>query len=86
MEVSRTLYDVAQGGQVVASFDSREEADEYVRSSPGQIRVRAEKRAVPAAFKVMKDGEQVGEVHADPAAAAKAAKAVGGRIQTVPAS
>ena len=84
--MSRTLYEVAQSGDVVASFETREEADEFVRSSTGQIRVRAEKRAVPAAFAVYVDGQQVGDVHTDPGSAAHAARAVGGRIQAVPAS
>ena len=84
--MSRTLYEVAQSGQVVASYEDREEAEEFMRSNRGgQLRVRAEKRAVPAAFAVFKDGEQVGEIHTDPGSAAKAAKAAGGRIQMVPA-
>ena len=84
--MSRTLYEVAERGQTVASFETREEADEFRRLNPGgQIRVRAEKRSVPAAFAVFVDGEQVGETYMDPGSAAKAAKAVGGRIQMVPA-
>ena len=75
--MSRTLYEVAGGGQTVASFETREEADEFRRSNGGQIRVRAEKRAVPAAFAVFVNGEQVGETHTDPGSAAKAAKAIG---------
>ncbi len=83
--MSRTLYEVAQSGDVVASFETREEADEFVRSSPGQIRVRAEKRAVPAAFAVYVDNEQVGDLYADPGSAAHAARAAGGMIRAVPA-
>lgn len=83
--MSRTLYEVAQGGQVVASFESRVEADEFVRAETGQIRVRSEKRTVPAAFAVFKGGVQVGEIYTDPGTAAKAAKAAGGMIQMVPA-
>lgn len=84
--MSRTLYEVAQGGSIVASFDTREEADQYVTANTGcQVRVRAEKRLVPAAFAVFVDGAQVGDVHTDPGSAAKAAKAAGGMIQMVPA-
>ena len=83
--MSRTVYEVAQRGESVA-FESREEADEFMRANPGgQLRVRAVKRAVPAAFAVFVDGAQVGDVHTDPGSAAKAARAAGGRIQMVPA-
>lgn len=85
MEVSRTLYEVAQGGSIVASFETREEADQYVTANTGcQVRVRAEKRLVAAAFAVMVNGAQVGDIHTDPGSAAKAAKAAGGMIQMVP--
>lgn len=79
------MYDVAQSGHVVASFDTRNEADDYVSRHGGQIRVRSQKRTVPAVFAVFVDGAQVGDPHPDPGSAAKAAKAAGGQIRMVPA-
>lgn len=83
--MTSTLYDVAQSGQVVASFEQRDEASEFISTNGGQLRSRAVKRTVPAAFAVFKDGTQVGDVYTDPGTAAKAAKAAGGMLKMVPA-
>jgi hypothetical protein len=80
-----TLYEVAEGGQVVASFNDRHEAAEFISTNGGQLRVRAEKRTVPAAFAVFKDGTQVGDLYTDPGIAARAAKGCGGMLKMVPA-